>query len=397
MRSMLLLLLFWSQLLFSQELYRLPPGTSTGWSSFENPGSRKGQGGMENLAAKGHPSELVKPGESRELLKVKGPGIIKRIWMTVSDRSPQTLRAMTIEIYWDNAAKPAVSVPLPDFFGIGLGRIMPFENALFSSPEGRSFNCYIPMPYNTAARIVVRNESGSVQNLFYDVDFLRTPPHGKDVLYYHAFWNNNRQMKLGDDFEVLPTLKGRGRLLGVHFGVVADSAYGNSWFGEGEVKMYIDGDTKYPTLVGSGTEDYIGTGWGQGRFVHQFQGCPLAVDSTHEYAFYRYHVPDPVFFSSGIKMIIQQIGGDATASVQKLAAAGAKLIPVTVAVDTGLIKLMELKNLPVLSSPQFPNGWTNFYRVDNYSAAVYFYLDKPVSNLPALPPMSERLRGIQRN
>ena len=100
----------------AQELYRFNPNHKTGWSSFENLNSKTGSGGKENNTAKGHPSELIKPGESRELLNITGAGIIQRIWMTVSERQPATLRSMTIEIYWDNANTPAVSVPLPDFF-----------------------------------------------------------------------------------------------------------------------------------------------------------------------------------------------------------------------------------------------------------------------------------------
>jgi hypothetical protein len=381
----------------SQELYRLKPNHKTGWSSFENLNGITGSGGKENRTAKGHPSELIKPGESRELLNISGAGIIQRIWMTVSERQPATLRSMTIEIYWDNATNPAVSVPLPDFFGNGLGQLTRFENALFSSPEGRSFNSYIPMPFNKGARVVVKNESTKTQNLFFDINFQRTPSHGTDIMYFHAFWNNNRAMKLGEDYTILPPVRGKGRFLGIQFGVIADSSYGNSWFGEGEVKMYLDADGRYPTLVGSGTEDYIGTGWGQGKFIQQFQGCPVANDSLHEYSFYRYHIHDPVYFSTGIKVDIQQIGGDATASVRKLAGNGAKLIPVTVAQDTGLIKLFEMKNPPALSDANFPEGWTNFYRVDNYSSIAYFYLDKPSSNLPPLPPISERIKGLRNN
>ena len=160
MRCSLLMLVFLSQFhLNAQELYRYKASHKTGWSSFENLNSKTASGGQENRTAKGHPSELIRPGESRELLNITGAGIIQRIWMTVSERQPATLRSMTLEIYWDNAARPAVSVPLPDFFGNGLGQLTRFENALFASPEGRSFNCFIPMPFNKGARVVVKNES----------------------------------------------------------------------------------------------------------------------------------------------------------------------------------------------------------------------------------------------
>ena len=142
-----------------QELYVVPDGVETRWSSFENPKAEKGQGGATNKTAKGHAFEFVAPGESRVLLDVQGAGVIQRIWITISERTPAVLRSARIEMYWDDSPKPAVSAPLGDFFGLGLGRILPFQNALFSDPEGRSFNSYIPMPYRKAARIVFINEA----------------------------------------------------------------------------------------------------------------------------------------------------------------------------------------------------------------------------------------------
>ena len=130
--------------LSAQDLYKVPTDIETRWSSFENPTAGKGAGGSENKKAKGHPSENISPGETKVLLNVKGSGIIQRIWMTINERSPVMLRSLHLEMYWDDQSKPAVSVPLGDFFGVGLGRKVAFQNALFSDPEGRSFTCYIP-------------------------------------------------------------------------------------------------------------------------------------------------------------------------------------------------------------------------------------------------------------
>ncbi|KAF0239269.1 MAG: hypothetical protein FD181_249 [Prolixibacteraceae bacterium] len=107
------------------------------WNSFENPTSGKGTGGMENKGAKGHPYDVLKAGESKVLLDVQGMGIITRMWFTIQDRSPQMLRSLKIEMFWDGAEKPAVSAPFGDFFGNGLGRMVAHENALFANPEGR--------------------------------------------------------------------------------------------------------------------------------------------------------------------------------------------------------------------------------------------------------------------
>jgi hypothetical protein len=378
----------------AQELYTLPANTQTGWSSFENPKGTKGRGGQENKGAKGHPSEIIPPSESRVLLDVQGAGTVQRIWMTLSERSPKMLRAMRLDMYWDGEKKPAVSVPVSDFFGIGLGRTASFQSVFFSNPEGRSFNCYIPMPFRKSARIVITNESNKAQTLFYDVNFIRVPAHPPAMLYFHAYWNRNTGTKLGEDFEILPAVSGKGRFLGCNLGIITDPVYGRSWWGEGEVKLFIDGDSKLPTLVGTGTEDYIGTAWGQGAYTQQYQGSPIADTTNRQWAFYRYHVPDPVYFYAGCRVTIQQMGGDMAPNVKKIAAAGARLIPVTVARGNEYLKLMDMNPAPTLTNADFPDGWTNFYRLDNYSSTAYFYLNKPASNLPPLAPLNERTEGL---
>lgn len=378
----------------AQELYKMPAATETRWASFENPTAAKGKGGIENNHAKGHPNEMFAPGETKTLLNTTGAGVIQRMWLTISDRSPQVLRAIKIEMFWDGATTPAVSVPLGDFFGLALGRKQAFENALFSDPEGRSFTAYIPMPYRKGARIVLVNESNKTVNLFYDVNFQQVKSHGSDVLYFHAYWNRVEKTELAKDFVILPDVKGKGRYLGTNMGIITDPLYEKSWWGEGEVKIYTDGDTDLPTLNGTGTEDYIGTGWGQGHFVHQYQGCLVADEANRQWAFYRYHIPDPVYFSSACKVTIQMMGGEMTDKVRGYSKNGAPLIPVTVATDKELIKLFERNPSPKLNDDDFPQGWTNFYRSDDVSATAYFYLDSPVNGLPTIQPAAVRIKAL---
>jgi hypothetical protein len=394
MKKIWILLVVLTHQVCAQELYKMPTGTEMRWSSFENPAAAKGKGGAENNRAKGHPNEMFAPGETKTLLNTTGAGVIQRMWMTISDRSPQVLRAIKIEMYWDGAATPAVSVPLGDFFGLALGRKIAFENALFSDPEGRSFTSYIPMPYRKGARIVLVNESTKTVNLFYDVNFQQVKSHASDVLYFHAYWNRVEKTELAKDFVILPNVKGKGRYLGTNMGIITDPLYEKSWWGEGEVKIYTDGDTNLPTLNGTGTEDYIGTGWGQGQFVHQYQGCLVADEANRQWAFYRYHIPDPVYFSSACKVEIQIMGGEMTDNVRKYVKNGAALIPVTVATEKELIKLFERNPMPKLSDADFPQGWTNFYRSDDVSATAYFYLDAPVNGLPAIQPAAVRVKGL---
>ena len=179
-----ILILLMPNLLNGQELYQMPADSKSGWVSFENPTGGKGNGGKENKQAKGHSWDNIKAGESKIIFDMKGVGIIKRIWMTVSDRSSEMLRYLSVDMYWDGESKPAVSVPLGDFFGLGLGRMVPFQNALFSDPEERSFNCYIAMPFRKGARIVITNESNRQETLFYDIHYLKLKKLPQGSLYF---------------------------------------------------------------------------------------------------------------------------------------------------------------------------------------------------------------------
>jgi hypothetical protein len=390
-----------SESLFAQELYIAPPSnSSTGWASFENPTAEKGQAGLENKGAKGHAFNVLKAGASITLLDVQGAGIIKHIWMTMSDATPVMLRSLRLDMYWDGAKKPAVSVPLGDFFGVGLGRMTAFQSELFTDPEGRSFNSYVPMPFRKGARIVITNEADKeVTLLFYDVDFLRVDKLPDDALYFHAYWNRNNHTRLGEDFEILPKVEGKGRFLGCNMGVIADTvAYGDSWWGEGEIRMFLDGDTDHPSISGTGTEDYIGTGWGMGAFSQLYQGCTVADTKKHQWAFYRYHIPDPVYFKKDCRIVTEQIGGAGTEDVRKMVQAKVQVLPVTVDISSKkqavrLVKLME-HPIDITDKKNFPDGWTNFHRLDNYTSTAYFYLDKPEDNLPALAPLKDRVEGL---
>ena len=392
-----------SSSVFAQELFKAQPQNDTRWFSFENIHGEKGKGGMENQGAKGHPDNNLPSGASITLLESKGSGIVSRIWLTIRDRSPQMLRSLKIEMFWDDSEKPAVSVPLGDFFGVGLGRKVPFESYLFSDPEGRSFVCYIPMPFKKSAKITITNESNvDLAQIFYDINVLKTKEWEEDNLYFHAFWSRELLTELGRDFKLLPKVQGEGRYLGTNIGIITNPDYLDTWWGEGEVKMYIDGDGDLPTLVGSGTEDYIGSAWRQEAFNNQYQGCLVANQKSGEYAFYRYHIPDPVIFHKDIKVTIQQIGGGMPEKVNKLISNGANLIPITVTdiKSNGyrkFTKLLELTPVPKVGEPDFPEGWINFYRQDDVSATSYFYLNKPSSNLPALQPVEIRIGKLNNN
>jgi len=390
MKRYTIILLFAVTHLTAQELYQAPAGAHSRVSSFENLNGVKGQAGKSNATAKGHAFDALKAGESKTLLDIQGAGKIQRIWCTINDRSPRMLRALRLQMYWDNAAKPAVDVPLGDFFGAVLQPVA-FQSALLSDPEGRSFNCIIPMPFRTGAKIIVTNEgSEDLVLFFYDVDYITLPKLDPGDLYFHACWGRTRNAPLGENAVLLPKVIGKGRFLGVNVGVNVNPVYGSSWWGEGEVKMWLDGDTKYPTINGTGSEDYVGTGWGEGRFAHQYQGCLVANDPKNQYAFYRWHVPDAIYFDEDCRVEIQQIGGRSVDSVRSMLARGVPMKPVSIdAGPKGFHGLLEPGQKETLDKAD-PGSYANFFRSDDYAATAYFYLDRPVSNLPALAPVTDR-------
>jgi hypothetical protein len=364
----------------AQALYEIPDGVETRWASPENPTGEKGKGGQANAGRKGSPTIAIKAGQSAVLAEAHGTsGVVRRIWMTIPERSPQMLRGLRLDMYWDGAKKPAVSAPLGDFFGVGLGRMATFESALFSNPEGRSFNSVVPMPFKTDMRIVMTNESGKdLPELFYDIDFTIGDKQPANMLYFHAHWRRENPTTIQRDYEILPKVEGRGRYLGTNVGVIVDqNTYFNTWWGEGEIKIYFDGDQRFPTIAGTGTEDYIGTAWGQGQFANLYQGSPVADERAMRWCFYRYHVVDPIYFRRDIRVTMQQIGYLADWSRGGLVRTGRRIYRA----GPGMVE-KDLRE----------DG--KFERSDDWSSCAYFYLDRTENNLPALEEAAKRMAGL---
>jgi len=357
--------------------YLFVEGSTPAWASFENPKALKGEGGMSNKGAKGFPCKWIEKGEAVVLMEDAGCGIVRRMWLTISDRTPEILRSVKIEMFWDGSAVPAVSVPLGDFFCAGTGVKKAFQSALFEDPEGRSFVSYVQMPYRKGAKIVLTNASDEGFTLFYDVNFTRETSLPESAMYFHAYFNHDPATTPGIDHTVLPEIKGKGRFLGMSVGVIASDKYNGNWWGEGEVKMHVDEEGEYPSLVGTGTEDYIGSAWGQGAYSAPYQGC-LVAGEDDKWGFYRFHIPDPIYFNKSIKVTLQQIGGIYVTEFQKTLDAGGALIPITVE-DQDIHKFYRLMELDNADPTSFgiSNGWVNYYRSDNVASTAYFYHEKP--------------------
>jgi hypothetical protein len=347
------------------------------WVSFENIKGEKGAGGIENNGAKGHACDSIRAGGTKVLLSMKGPGIINRIWVTISDRSPAMLRSLVLKMYWDNEEKPAVSVPFGDFFGIGLGKTAVYENAFFANPEGRSFNCFIQMPFKKAARVELVNESGTdLPMVFYDINLQLLKNWNESFLYFHSYWHRDTATVLARDFEIMPPVKGKGRFLGSNISINANPAYRD--------------------CIGSGTEDYIGTAWGQGQFFTKTTGCLIADSKNLQWAFYRFHISDPVYFKADCKVTIQQIGGNTKDIVIGLQKEKIRLIPVTIHDAPRMIHIYKKDSTVNLEDKTLPNAWTNFYRSDDLAATSYFYLDSPGNNLPDLQVLNIRTFNLKK-
>ncbi|MCK5735688.1 MAG: DUF2961 domain-containing protein [Spirochaetaceae bacterium] len=382
-------------------LYKAPSDNiHSRWVSPENPTGEKEKGGLTNRGGKGNAFYVIPSGETKTIFDVKGAGIITRMWSsgTIVKKREQR-RAVRIDMYWDGGATPAVSAPIGDFFGIAHGLRARFESELFSSPEGRSFLFTIPMPFRKSALITVTNESSEEVWLWYDINYLSVESIPDDAMYFHTYWNRDPKTMLGEDYTILPNIRGRGRYLGTNIGVIGGIFYNGTWFGEGEVKIYLDGDTTTPTLVGTGTEDYIGTGWGQQQFVNRYQGSLVADDKADVYAFYRYHIVDPVYFHSDCSVTIQQIGNTPAPRIKEMEDKGAELIPIwyngTDKKPTYQGRLLDEHSHCKYTDEDFPRESTHFYRRDDVCATAYFYLDCSENGLPSLPYLDLRLKYLK--
>jgi len=359
-------------------LFEHPHGRYTRWFTFENPEGKKGAGAIKNHGHKGDAVRTLQPGETVTLMDCAGPGILQQMWFTYSGYNEAShIRTMWIEIFWEGEENPAVSAPMDDFFcRAAWPNERPFQNALFSSPEGRSFNCFVPMPFKKAAKVTLRNGSAQKVDVFYCLEAtfgMELPP---DLLYFHTLFQPERKTSLGVDFEILPKITGTGRYLGTN--VLVRDGEGNSgtWFGEGEVKIYLDGDTEYPTLAGTGAEDYVLTAWGQGEFNNLYSGCTLyTTDAAGRMvtAFYRLHIPCPVYFSEDCRVTLQQMGGGPYTQVRRVMNSGAKIKLISGNTFGG--KYYWEDDIDVNDPDLF---YCNFLREDYVSAIAYFYLDRPV-------------------
>jgi hypothetical protein len=347
--------------------------------TFENPSGERGGGGESYGGRKGTPSRTMFPGDRVTLADIDGPGCVRHIWMTFPPAPPKTMRALWVEAFYNGSAEASVSVPLLDFFGLPHGRPVPYASMLTSAQEGRGFNAYVPMPFEGRFRMDVTSSADRPLELYYQVDYTLEPV---DPSYLHVSFRRENPTTLKQDFVIADGLRGPGRFLGCVVGIrVFDD--GGMWYGEGELKIFKDGDESLPTICGTGLEDYVGSAWGMGQHHAPFAGTPVMVQREGRLmpdfvGFYRWHVADPVMFERDLRVTIQQIGAAVLFDKESLDAFAA-------------------------THPGAGRGWRErstggtfgiYERVDDYCAVAFVYAQVPQA-VPALD-IDAALADIER-
>ena len=349
-------------------VFDIPSGVHSRSITHENRSGAPGRGGADasplGPGRKGSPATMIPPGETFVLADIEGPGVLRHLWVATYNVA-DIYRGLTVGIYWDDQAHPSVEAPLGDFFGFAHGKSKPYASAVHSVGEKGSLNIWLPMPFTRRARISVTNELEIPALFFYQVDYTVGDVLDPDVGRLHVLFRRENPTVAGRDFELLPHRQGKGRFIGSVIGI---QPHGPHWWGEGEVKFYIDGDTALPTIAGTGAEDYVGLGWCVQETPFPFHGASLVAKSplpqtAGPVSMYRWHLPDPIYWHDDIRATIQQIG--------------VEISPETAPRNFGqyLTCLRE--------------------REDDWSCCTFWYERVPSAQLPPYPSLYERLRDLE--
>ncbi|HEY8284762.1 MAG TPA: glycoside hydrolase family 172 protein [Chloroflexota bacterium] len=294
--------------------------------SAENRTGEKGRGGMatEGTGAaaardlgqgwKISPSLHIPPGALETIADMEGPGAIQHIWLTTHRKH---WRSLILRMYWEGDDQPAISVPVGDFFCNGWNEYSQVSSLPIAVNPHGGFNSYWEMPFRRAARITMENLSDQEVVLYYQIDYTLTD-QPESVAYFHAQWRRSNPLPYQTVHTLLDGVSGQGHYVGTY---IAWGVNNSGWWGEGEIKFYLDGDDAFPTICGTGTEDYFGGAWnfdvpGQGytTFTTPFLGLNQALKpdglyrSQQRFGMYRWHIMDPVRFASDIRVTIQALG-----------------------------------------------------------------------------------------
>ena len=327
--------------------------------SAENFTGEKGKGGMATEGYTGYaarelgqgwkvdPFLNIPAGKETTIAHIKGPGMIKHMWIVPLETGD--VRSFVLRIYWDGCDKPAVEAPVGDFFASANVEYWQINSLLVCRNPKTGYSCYFEMPFRKECRITMENLNGKDHGLGYQIDYeLRDIP--EDALYFHAQFYRINPLPYKQDYTILDTVRGKGCYLGVYmlWGIT-----NNGWWGEGEIKFFLDGDKKFPTICGTGTEDYFcgsydfDLGGKYQEFSSPYSGFyKWKTDGVYvacnRFSMYRWHICDPVYFEKDIRVTIQALGWRS-----------------------------ENRYMPLQSA--------------DISSVAYFYLDKPCAESRPLP------------
>jgi hypothetical protein len=301
----------------------------------ENFNGEKGKGGMATTGTGGNasrdlgqtwkvsPSVVIKKHTTFTIAEINESGAIQHIWMTPTGN----WRYSILRFYWDDETTPSVEVPVGDFFCMGWGKYSPLASLAVAVNPGSAFNCYWPMPFRKKCRITMENIDDNDMVLYYQVDYTLTDIPD-DAGYFHAQFRRTNPLPYKKDYVLVDSIVGKGQYVGTY---LAYGSHKNGWWGEGEIKFFMDGDTKFPTINGTGTEDYFCGSYdfdtrhkdANGKekneteyteFNTPYSGLAQVIGGDGHYTvaqrfgLYRWHIVDPIRFEKSLKVTIQALG-----------------------------------------------------------------------------------------
>jgi len=282
-----------------------PTGERAGGAKADPEG--KGAASMLGKGWKVRPCITLEPGTTTTLADIEGPGIIQHIWITVR---PEAYRECLLRFFWDDEETPSIEVPLGDFFCNGHAMRCDINSLPIAVNPSGGFNCYFPMPFRKRCRITVENQRWeAIGGFFYQITYALTDvPDNAATL--HAQWRRSLTTRECPEHVLLADVAGQGHYVGTY---MAWTQLSNGWWGEGEIKFFIDGDAEHPTICGTGTEDYFCGAWGFGGQTYStaFLGYPLyhkPEGQVPRHGLYRWHILDPIRFKQDLKVTMQALG-----------------------------------------------------------------------------------------
>ncbi len=297
------------------------------------------------------PSVDVGAGETFEVANILGGGTVTHFWITTHTDNWRTLM---LRAYWDGAAEPAIEVPFGDFFCNGWGEFAQVTSQMIAANPHGGFNSYWPMPFQTGARLTIENASEVDARIYYQISYEQGGDYAGQG-YLHAQWRRSNPLDYLTPHTIVEGIEGHGQYVGTY---IAWGTNSNGWWGEGEIKFYLDDDKEYPTICGTGTEDYFGGAWnfdvpgrGYTEFSTPYLGMPQVIRpdglyaSQQRFGMYRWHVVDPIRFAKRLRVDIQALG--------------------------------------------WRSGWRYLPLRDDIASTALFYLDRPTTLRPEVPTADE--------